>query len=98
MSKFKVKKLAKQELGTTGTLETNEKIKKRLRIFVASLLTLFVGFFIFEIIAQSVGNIRISSNTEVVFNPIIFGGAGAKEVKKGQTNILIAGIGGQGHE
>lgn len=98
MSKFKVKKLIKQDVVTTGTLDSQEKIKKRLRIFVASLLTVFVGFFVFELVAQSIWSIRISNNTEIVFNPIIFSNTWTKEIKKGQTNILIAGIWGQGHE
>lgn len=98
MSKFKVKKLPNHPITPIKSLDSNEKIKKRLRIFVATLLSIFLGFFVFELIAWSLGNIRLSTNTEIVFNPIIFGWSGVAKIDKEQKNILIAWIGWPWHE
>ena len=45
---------------------------------------------------EAMGNIKIGGNS-FIFTPISFSGAEEKVIK-GTTNVLIAGIGGQGHE
>ncbi len=55
MSNFKIKKLPKEENASENLHEKNQKIKKNMRIFVLCLLGIFFSFFIFSIVAKSIG-------------------------------------------
>ncbi len=97
MSNFKIRKLPKEQTKLQKNPEDSiSRTKRKLRYFAGFLILIFWGFFAFNLIAQSIGSIRIGSN-EVVFTPIIFNFSGTTE-KHWSKNILIAWIGGQWHE
>ncbi|MBP9779733.1 LCP family protein [Candidatus Gracilibacteria bacterium] len=97
MSNFKIRKLPKEQIITTKTQEEKQKIiKRRLRFFVGFLIFLFGGFFAINLASQAIGSIHIGTN-DISFTPIIFQSSTIKK-EESINNILIAGIGGGGHE
>lgn len=98
MSNFKIRKLPKDQIiAEKKPLDSTKQTKKKLRIFVATLIVILGWFFLFNVVAQSIGKIHIGTN-EVVFTPIIFQFSWATVAPEWSQNILIAWIGGQGHE
>ncbi len=98
MSNFKIRKLPKEQIIVTKNIEDQViRTKRRLRIFVGFLICIFWGFFAFNLIAQSIWSIRIGTN-EVVFTPIKFTLPSTIPKPEETKNILIAGIGWEGHE
>ena len=108
MSNFKTHKLApakkiertpikKADWDAKDTPKNGKSLKKwTIGILIALATILFVG----NIALRAIGNISISGmNTGEVFTPIVpIGWSGAIEKIEGTKNILIAWIGGAGHD
>lgn len=108
MPKFKTKKISPtREIAPVSAKKPEKEnigTKKKIRIFVGILLMISTIAFWVTYAFQMVGSIKLSTDTGAsLFQPLssIFGESGdlIQTTKvKGTTNILIAGIGGKGHE
>jgi LCP family protein required for cell wall assembly len=105
MPNFKTKKIpsARPVEPETPSAPT-PTVKRKLRIFIGILLGIFTIIFWVVYAFQAVGSIKLSSHSgAILFQPLsnIFNESGSiiKTTKiKGTTNILVAGIGGKGHD